>query len=160
MAIVDDGDLVRGLGYVALYAAYLEEAVDECLAVLSMGDSAELEKLMRRPSSLKVEWLQKQISDLEPLSKELAQFPAVLDAVALLLEERNSVIHGRVYAVPGEGDIRYSGRRSVPTEPASSTELFGLANELFNICAPLNHASQFSLSRLLQAKADSRSEGL
>lgn len=29
MTLVDDGDLIRGLGYVALYSAYLEEAIDE-----------------------------------------------------------------------------------------------------------------------------------
>ena len=38
MALVDDGDVIRGLGFVTLYAAYLEEAVDECVDVLLAAD--------------------------------------------------------------------------------------------------------------------------
>jgi hypothetical protein len=29
MALVDDGDLIRRLGYISLYSAYLEEVIDE-----------------------------------------------------------------------------------------------------------------------------------
>ena len=40
MTLIDDGDLIHGLGYVALYAAYLEEDVDECLNVVACHDGA------------------------------------------------------------------------------------------------------------------------
>lgn len=33
MPINDDGDIVRGLGFVTLYAAYMEEAIDQCRQV-------------------------------------------------------------------------------------------------------------------------------
>lgn len=33
MALTDDDDLIHGLGYVALYAAYLEEAIEEVFSV-------------------------------------------------------------------------------------------------------------------------------
>lgn len=38
MSLTDDGDLIRGLGYVALYAAYLEEAI--CRSVTSHDPTA------------------------------------------------------------------------------------------------------------------------
>ncbi len=37
--IPDDGDIVRGLGFVALYAAYLEEQIDNLLTMLAAIES-------------------------------------------------------------------------------------------------------------------------
>lgn len=151
MAIIDDGDLIRGLGYVALYAAYLEEGVDEVLTVIADHDPDCDIRLYRRPISQKIEYIQQQLRKLEPLSDELAKFPAILQAIGELLEDRNIVIHGRVYAVPGVGDVRISGRPGVPKTPATSAELYVLANNLFSACNPLRHASMFSLHRQFEA---------
>jgi len=35
MALTDNGDLIRGLGYVSLYAAYLEEAIEEVFSAVN-----------------------------------------------------------------------------------------------------------------------------
>lgn len=148
MALVDDGDLIRGLGYVALYAAYLEEAVDECLNVVASHDAERSDRMYRWPTSQKIEYIQRQLQNLEPLSDELANFPSILQATGDLLEERNLVIHGRVYAVPNIGDVRISGRPGVPETPANSEELYALANDLYSARNPLLHASMFSLHRM------------
>jgi hypothetical protein len=147
MALVDDGDLIRGLGFVALYAAYLEEAVDECLAVVAAHYDECNDRLYRRPASQKIEYIQRQLTKLEPLSTELAALPEILQAIAQLLEQRNLVIHGRVYAVPNIGDVRISGRPGAPETPATSVELYALANDLYSARSPLLHASMFSLHR-------------
>ena len=57
MPLNDDGDLIRGLGFVALYAAYLEEAVDECLACLLPAGGPQYDKILRQPTGQKVEYL-------------------------------------------------------------------------------------------------------
>ena len=36
MALVDDGDPVRGVGLVTIYAAYLEEQIDQLLTLLEV----------------------------------------------------------------------------------------------------------------------------
>ncbi|HSD38714.1 MAG TPA: hypothetical protein VLC92_14475 [Rhodocyclaceae bacterium] len=154
MTLIDDGDLIKGLGFVALYAAYLEEAIDECVGALFMGDQVQYDKIMRKPSSQKIEWIQDRLKSLMPLTKELGHFPGHLDVVVKLLEERNLVIHGRVYAVPGEGDVRYAGRKGIPTEVAKSSELYELANDLFRACDPLMAASMFAFQRLFHAKRE------
>lgn len=151
MTLIDDGDLIRGLGFVALYAAYLEEAVDECLAVVSAHDAGYDERLFRRPTSKKIEYILRRMQTLEPLSSELARFPAILGKISNLLEDRNRVIHGRVYAIPNVGDVRISGRPGVPEVRANSAELYALANILLAARDPLLHASMFSLHRLFAA---------
>src|SRR5450759_791200 len=91
MALTDDGDLIRGLGFVALYAAYLEEAVDECLEVVLAQDAERDDGLYRRPTSQKIEYIHKQLRELEPLSEELERFLQVLPEICELLEKRNFV---------------------------------------------------------------------
>ena len=49
----DDGDIVRGLGFVALYAAYLEEQVDNLLEALDRVESYDSVK-QRWPISRKI----------------------------------------------------------------------------------------------------------
>ena len=148
MTLVDDGDLIRGLGFVALYAAYLEGAVDECLHVIAANDSdCKCRDLHRWGTSRKLQYLQKQLRKLEPLPSELANFPNTLQAISDLFEERNLVVHGRIYSIPSVGDVRISGRLGIPETPVRSAELYVLANDLFAARIPLQHASMFSLNR-------------
>ena len=151
MKLIDDGDLIRGLGYVALYAAYLEEAVDECFVVACYDAGSDHQRLSRRSTSQKITYILQQLRQREPLSDELVVFPQILRIIGDLLEERNTVIHGRVYAVPNIGDVRISGRLGVPETPANSAELYALANELHSACNPLHNASMFSLHRQFSA---------
>lgn len=151
MALINDGDMIRGLGFVVLYAAYLEEAVDGCLSVVAAHDAERNDGIHRWQSSRKIEYIQQQLRKLEPLSDELSKLPSILQAIGALLEERNLAIHGRVYAVPNIGDMRISGRPGVPETPANSAELYTLANNLFSARNPLLHASMFSLRRQFAA---------
>lgn len=96
MPIADDGDIVRGLGFVALYAAYMEEAIDECATVLLEHDPAPPESLGRRPISQKVQYAQERLAQHEQLPDDLSHFPRLLDYIADLLDRRNEVIHGRI----------------------------------------------------------------
>lgn len=154
MPLNDDGDSIKGLGFVALYAAYLEEAVDGCLEVLCGVETENYARLLKRPTSNKIEWIRGKLAGLAPLPEELEDLPENLSIVIALLEERNSVIHGRVYVVQSVGDIRYSGRLGAPTQEVISEELYSLANDLIGACDPLKHASMFALPRLLAARVN------
>jgi hypothetical protein len=152
MPIADDGDIVRALGFVTLYAAYVEEAVDDCVSVLITTDRDVDERLFRQPISEKIRYCQRRLRALAPLTAELQYLPDALDYTRRLLEERHDVVHGRLYAGVDGQDIRRSGRQGVPDRQVTSGELYDLANALFDARNPLLHASQFQLQRLLNRR--------
>ncbi|MGF6444354.1 hypothetical protein [Paraburkholderia youngii] len=149
MAILgDDGDLIRGLGFVALYAAYVEEAVDNCLEHFVEVGRVE-GKARRRSTSQKIETLQAELKKESALPEELNGLADLLGHVGELLERRNVFIHGRVYATVDGDKIRRSGRPGEPQQEATSAELYELANQLFETLAGLNAAWVFRLGRHL-----------
>lgn len=156
MPLADDGDLIRGLGFVALYAAYLEEGIDEVLEVLAAADAGFDQRVRQRSTGQKIEYIRERIRTLDPLPQELAHFPDVLTGITELLERRHLIIHGRVYNVPGVGDVRRPARLGLPEQAATSSELYALAKELFEARTPLNHASMFALPRRLHAVVNRR----
>jgi hypothetical protein len=125
----NDGDVIRGLGFVTLYAAYLEEAIDQCVELLlSTGPNPD-NRILRRQASEKLRYCKRRLDELAPLPDELLRFPEVLIGVRELLERRHEYVHGRIYAQYGAEDQLRSGRRGVPDRPITSAELYDLANE-------------------------------
>lgn len=149
MPLTDDGDIVRGLGYVTLYAAYIEEAIDECVKVSVAHDPAPPKNIDRFKISQRMAYVRDRLLTADSLPNELRHFPSLLDQIGNLLEHRNEVVHGRIYgALQGAGDELRPGRPSGVVRSISSDELYALANAMFGVLAPLNHASWFSMSRL------------
>ena len=148
MHLHDDGDMIRGLGFIALYSAYVEEQIDACLD--RFIENNLIDQLLRKAqSSVKIKELKKQVEMFGPLPNELLRFPDCLDHVRDLLEKRNEFLHGRIYFDRRLGDIRKSGRVGVPDTYASSLELFRLANDLSSITQALMAAADFKIPRLL-----------
>ncbi|MBU4509324.1 MAG: hypothetical protein KJ740_23315 [Gammaproteobacteria bacterium] len=149
MPMTNDGDIVKGLGYTTLYAAYMEEAVDECRIVLMKRDPAPPKGIEKWPISRRVEYVQERLTQFAPLPQELAGLPSYLDYIRDLLERRNEVIHGRIYgSLQGEKDELRPGRPTGSARPITSAELYDLANEMFATLGALNHASTFAIPRL------------
>jgi hypothetical protein len=148
----DDGDVIRGLGFVTLYAAYMEEAVDDCFRVLLAARAKPDERIWRQPTSAKLRYCRRRLDELAPITEELRQFADVLDYVGMLLERRHEYIHGRIYAQFNAPDQLSSGRRNVPDREIRSAELYELANAMWRIRSPLMSASMFALSRLIAAR--------
>lgn len=145
--IRDDGDVIKGLGYLALYGAYLEEAIDGVLeALLSCGVPHE-NGIERAMTSRKIKFCRSGISGLVEKNEEMAALDAGLDHASRLFDRRNDLIHGRFYAQYGGKDIRKSGRKNVPDREVVSGELYSLANELFDARDPLLKGSMFSIWR-------------
>lgn len=146
----DNGDIVKSLGYLTLYAAYTEEAIDECISTLIKHDPTPPKNLQRYPFSQKIKYIKQQIH-LKPLTQELQQFPQLLDYLIDLFEERNQIIHGRIYgSLQGKADILRPGRPSGTEREITSGELIELANKFFETLNPLNQAAFHSFNRYLK----------
>lgn len=128
MALADDGDIVRGLGFVTMYAAWVEEDVDDVLRLVSPIEPFD-EEIQRWPISRKLRHAAKVIRVLK--SGELAGLPEVLEGAVGLFERRNEFVHGRIYAGLDRADYIKGGRPKSPTKAITSAELYTLANEFW-----------------------------
>lgn len=148
MPLQNDNDVVRGLGFVALYAAYLEEQIDNLLFLLRPIEPFP-ESEQRWPTSRKIEKAKRLVATLafEYLDALLTD----LDASKQLLEWRNEVIHGRIYANFDRPDTLKSGRPNIPDRVVESGELYELANNLALARASIYRPMLFQIPQSLQA---------
>ena len=145
MTIQDEGDLIKGLGFICLYAAYLEESIDDVFELLVAQDSELNEKVFRWQVSRKLDYIERILISWGEVPDELGQFKQALRPIGELLEERNLAVHGRIYANPGATDVLKPARRGMAERPAVSSELYQLANDLFDAINPMLRASMFSI---------------
>jgi hypothetical protein len=122
----DDGDIVRGLGFVALYAAYLEEQIDNLLEALDQVEAYDSAK-QRWPIGRKIKHAIDVIGRLD--TSEFPDYTKDLQTCLKLFEDRNEIIHGRIYANFDRPETLKSGRRNKPDKEIHSEELYELANE-------------------------------
>jgi hypothetical protein len=126
----DDGDIIRGLGFVTIYSAWVEEEVDNLLRLMSPVEPFN-GGVQRWSISRKLRHAARAIRRLN--SPELNGLPEALEVGMRLFERRNEVIHGRIYAsLVDRTDYVQSGRPNVPTRPITSAELYQLANDFWN----------------------------
>jgi hypothetical protein len=148
MPLSNDGDVVRGLGIVALYAAYLEEQVDNLLFMLQPMEAFP-EGEQRWPTSRKIEKAKRLVGGLVFDYRDALL--ADLDASKRLLEWRNEVIHGRIYANFDRPDTLKSGRPNIPDRVVDSAELYELANNLAEARSVLYRPMIFQIPRAMGA---------
>ena len=122
----NDGDIVRGLGFVTLYAAYLEEQIDNLLILLGPVEEYGEDK-QRWPISGKIRHAKKIIAKLD--GEKFADLLKNLDTCIDLFEDRNELVHGRIYGNFDRPDTLKSGRPHVPDREVDPAELYQLANE-------------------------------
>jgi hypothetical protein len=125
----DDGDIVKGLGYLTMYSAWLEEDVDDILRLLDPIEPFDT-KQQRCQISKKLKHSEEIVRCLP--SDELSSLPSALQRAVALFDRRNEVIHGRIYAGFDKADYLQSGRPSVPTRQITSAELYQFANDFDN----------------------------
>ena len=129
MPVADDGDIVRGLGFVTMYAAWVEEDVDDLLRMMDAVEPFDEQK-QRWQISRKLRNAADLVRTLN--SRELADLPEALEGAIGLFDRRNQFVHGRLYAGHDRADYIQGGRPNSPTVPITSAELYGLANEIWN----------------------------
>jgi hypothetical protein len=151
MTLVDDGDLVRGIGYVTLYAGYLEESIEHAFVAVAAIEKDTRAEMQRWPISRKLDYIERAIGNWTSLPNELLRFLKSICGVKELLEERNLYIHGRVYADPLNGDVLKPSRQNQTEILARSSDLYHLANRLFAARDPFNWAAMFALPRYAES---------
>jgi len=145
--LADDGDLVRGLGFVTMHAAWIEEDVDDLLRMLNQIEQFD-EKIQRWPISAKLRHAAKIVRSLK--SDELNDLPEALEGAIDLFELRNEYVHGRIYAGFDRVDYIQGGRPNSPTTPITSDELYSLANQIWEYRGNFIGPQLFRLPRAIR----------
>jgi hypothetical protein len=145
----DDGDIIRGLGLVTLYSAYLEEQIDNLCAMIGSIEEFGEDKL-RWPISRKIKHAKKLLSKLD--GTEINNLITDLDTCSALFEDRNELVHGRIYGGTFDRpDTLKSGRPNIPDRDVDSAELYNLANEFDEFRAVIYRPTIIKLPRALNA---------
>ena len=147
MTIRDDGDIVKGIGFVAIYSANIEESIDECLKLLISSNQID-QDVMKWQTSRKLKELKNWLENAQKKPSRYMNLKMALDAASALLEDRNKLIHGSIYATP-LGDIIKSSRQDVPEREIKSEEVYDLANEIFELRGQFEYAHMFDLPKVL-----------
>lgn len=149
VTIQNDGDIVRGLGFVALYAGYLEEQIDNLLFMLQPIEPFP-EEAQRWQISRKLDQAKKLISQLSFGYRDALLND--LNASKRLFNWRNEVIHGRIYGAFDRADTLRSGRLHVPERAIDAAELYELANSLDDARSSLYRPMIFQIPGALASK--------
>ena len=145
--IKDDGDIVRGLGFVVMNSAHLEGWINELLFHFNSIEEYT-EKQQRWTISRKIKKIKGILSkSADPLAKEICDD---LDLCSEHFEWRNELVHGRIYSPEYHKDNLRSSRPNVPNRKAASEELYTLANNLDKLSARIYRPTIFKLPRLIE----------
>ncbi len=145
--IEDDGDEVRGLGFVTMNSAHLEGWIHELLFHLASIEEFT-EKEQRWPISRKIEKAKDILSKSDnPLAKQICDD---LDLCSKHFEWRNELVHSRFYSPEHNEDNLRSSRPNVPDRRADSEELYMLANDLDELSSRIYRPTIFRLPELIE----------
>jgi len=149
----DNGDIIRGLGFVTLNSAYLEEQIDNLLHMLSSVEQFAEEE-QRWPVSRKIKKAKQLAAKLEFEGRD--DLVAVLDEARAAFERRNEIVHGRIYGNFDRPDTLKSGRPNIPEREIASTELYDLANHFSDLQREVYRHMIFKLPRALAGNGDAK----
>jgi hypothetical protein len=144
-----DGDIVRGLGFVALFAAYLEEQIENLRNMLGTVE-AVTEREYKWPISKKIDKIKFILQIFEFETRD--ELIACLVGCEQLFEQRNEVIHGRIYASFDREDSLKSGRPFVPERQVKAQELYDLANNLEAMRGEIIRPMLFKIPRAMAGR--------
>jgi len=142
----NDNDIIRGLGFVALYSAYVEEQIDNLLFMLSKVEEFTVEE-QRWPISRKIKKAKSIATKFEFEGRD--DLLANLDAAKGAFEERNKIVHGRIYANFDRPDTLKSGRPNTPDRVVEAAELYDLANYFDGLRGEIYRPMIFKIPRAL-----------
>ena len=138
----NDNDIVRGVGFVTIYSAYVEEQVDK-LRFSLIEIEALPAKWQRWPISERIEKTKPILRSLEFEGRD--DLLLSLDMAKKAFEERNEIIHGRIYPNFDGTDDLISGRLNTPTRRVNAEELYNLTNHFYDLYVRLDLPLEFKL---------------
>ncbi|CZG10910.1 hypothetical protein SC738_01510 [Legionella pneumophila serogroup 1] len=158
MTIFDDGDIIRGVGFVAVYSAYLEDQISDLVKLasphlptlrenihqLSLGDQA---KHLRKALS---KLFNKSSLDYISKAQEQHQVEKTLKIVEKITAERNEAIHS-VLISNNMGTVMQKNSRLNTEHEINSAYFYELANYIFELQSQV-FGLQFPITRLIANK--------
>jgi hypothetical protein len=120
----DDGDIVRGLGFVTLNASYLEEQIEDLVELLNIYKNYSGGWQISGKINHAVDTL------AEFDSTKFSGLIQDLNTCLQIFKDRNYLVHGRIYAGINRPATLKSSRVNVPDREVESAELYQLANEM------------------------------
>ncbi len=99
------------------------------------------------PTSKKIKWCKTTLSLLH--NDGLNNLTNLLEDSRCLLEERNEVIHGRIYANNDRSEILKSGRVENEDREVTASELYDLAEEIFEVQKAIPNIHYFETMRAI-----------
>jgi len=119
-----EGDLIRPLGLVTLYAAYAEGEIDELLSALPSETPFDASK-REWPVGRKLHYALKLVRKLK--SDQLAGLTSALREAQTLFSKRNFLVHSQIFA----GGRVVSNRRNASIQKVVVDDLVQLAEQIF-----------------------------
>lgn len=147
----NDNDIVRGLGFVTLYGAYVEEQIENLLRMLDPIEPFT-EHVQRSPISAQIKIAKSIVEKIKFETQE--ELLGCLDAARKAFEWRNEIVHGRIYAGFDRDDTLKSGRPNVPDRTVDASELYGLANYFADLRSAIYRPMIFKIPRALANKGE------
>jgi len=155
MPIADDGDIIRGIGFVTVYSAYLEENLTKLIELSARFKKQKFPlNLKDRAISLR-KLLIKQFDetpDYNGKQQDKTQITRILTDIVIMAEERNKIIHSVHISDQTGGVIQKNCRDNTETQIKSS-EAYNLANDIFEL-SKYTCGLSFKINRLLQASTN------
>jgi hypothetical protein len=140
----DDGDIVRAVGFVALYSSYLEEQIENMVAMLSpilkYEKGAQVSDKIRHAKRV-----------LRSLGEaEFANLISDLDTCTELFRDRNKYMHRQIYSGLGRPDTLKSTDSNIVDEVVLPSQLYQLANELSDFRQAVYRPMIFQIPKAIQ----------
>lgn len=136
---MDDNDIVKSVGYLTLYGAYLEEQIE---LLINSIDFLSPYKGGFQISS-KIDHAKKFFE--RQTKGDFSSIISDLNMCKEIFADRNVIVHGRVYARLGCPDVLTSSRPNVIDREISSVEVYKLVNEMESFKNSLQSYTVFRL---------------
>ena len=146
-----DNDIIKALGFVTLYSAYVEESIDILIDKLSFVEKVKSKK-NKWSVSRKIKWCIDTIKSFK--NENLIGLVNLLKDTKKILRKRNDVVHGRVYPGNDRNYILKSARKEVDRN-VSPDELYDLAEDLFELQKAIPYFSMFETMKAIEKVIDS-----
>jgi hypothetical protein len=136
--LLDDGDIIKACGFLAIYSGNLEDELDELYGIAKSfcPEPADYEHLRFTDKS---KHLRKALSRAYEVSPDFAQkageeprVKAVLKQCKVVADGRNEIIHSSISA-EADGRTVLRNTRDGTTRDASSAKVYELANEVWEM---------------------------
>lgn len=142
--IENDGDEVRAVGFIAIYAAHLEARIHDLLELLSPIVPYPEEE-QRWQISRKMDACKKRVAKLA--DENLAELISDLDKCRDHFEWRNEILHSQLFSPEYNENNLVSTRPRVEPRATNAEELYMLANNLSSLNSNIYRPQIFDIPK-------------